>query len=74
MVWTTYYLSLIDWSQISIPYAVIRLVTGMAIFSLVEYILHRFLFHSENYLPNNRLVRYLHFILHGIHHMLPVDP
>jgi 4-hydroxysphinganine ceramide fatty acyl 2-hydroxylase len=47
---------------------------GVFSFTLVEYILHRFVFHSERWLPNNRIVRYLHYTLHGIHHMLPNDP
>ena len=32
------------------------------------------MFHSEKWLPNSRIVRYLHYTLHGIHHMLPNDP
>jgi 4-hydroxysphinganine ceramide fatty acyl 2-hydroxylase len=49
-------------------------VAGLLVFSLIEYCLHRFVFHSEWWLPDNRLVRYLHFFTHGIHHMLPNDP
>jgi len=51
--------------------------TGIFFFSLVEYLMHRFLFHSEKYLPDNflgRPLRYLHFVLHGIHHTIPFDP
>ena len=47
---------------------------GVFTFSLLEYVLHRFVFHSEKWLPNSRIVRYLHYTLHGIHHMLPNDP
>lgn len=50
------------------------LVVGILIWSLAEYTLHRFLFHSEKWMPDVRIVRYLHFILHGIHHFLPIDP
>lgn len=47
---------------------------GVLLFTLTEYVLHRFIFHAEWYLPDIRIIRMLHFFLHGIHHMLPNDP
>ena len=58
----------------SLPLSVLTAVIGFLFFTLTEYCLHRFVFHSESYLPNSKLVRYLHYIMHGIHHMLPNDP
>jgi len=46
---------------------------GIAVWTLIEYILHRFLFHLDYYLPDNRVGLTLHFLLHGIHHYLPMD-
>lgn len=46
---------------------------GLFLWTLVEYILHRFLFHLDKFLPNNRVALTLHFALHGIHHYLPMD-
>ncbi|KAI0018247.1 inositolphosphorylceramide-B C-26 hydroxylase [Xylariomycetidae sp. FL0641] len=46
---------------------------GLFIWTLVEYILHRCLFHLDYYLPDNRVGLTLHFLLHGIHHYLPMD-
>ncbi|KAI9753444.1 MAG: ATP-dependent RNA helicase dbp6 [Chaenotheca gracillima] len=46
---------------------------GLAMWTLVEYILHRGLFHVDGYLPNNRVAITGHFLLHGIHHYLPMD-
>ncbi|TAQ84166.1 hypothetical protein B7494_g7511 [Chlorociboria aeruginascens] len=46
---------------------------GLFLWTLVEYILHRFLFHLDYYLPDNRVALTLHFLLHGIHHYLPMD-
>jgi 4-hydroxysphinganine ceramide fatty acyl 2-hydroxylase len=46
---------------------------GFSIWSLLEYILHRFLFHLDYYLPDNRVGLSMHFLLHGIHHYLPMD-
>ncbi|KAF3199195.1 fatty acid alpha-hydroxylase [Orbilia oligospora] len=47
--------------------------SGVAIWTLVEYVLHRFLFHLDEYLPDNNVAITLHFLLHGIHHYLPMD-
>jgi 4-hydroxysphinganine ceramide fatty acyl 2-hydroxylase len=46
---------------------------GLFLWSLVEYILHRCLFHVDKYLPDNRVGITAHFLLHGIHHYLPMD-
>ncbi|KAK3683902.1 inositolphosphorylceramide-B C-26 hydroxylase [Podospora appendiculata] len=46
---------------------------GLSLWSLIEYILHRFLFHLDYYLPDNRVGITAHFLLHGIHHYLPMD-
>ncbi|CAK4032121.1 Ceramide very long chain fatty acid hydroxylase SCS7 [Lecanosticta acicola] len=48
-------------------------LTGLFLWTLVEYCLHRFLFHLDDYLPDNRVFITLHFLLHGIHHYLPMD-
>lgn len=47
--------------------------TGVGIWTLVEYTLHRCLFHLDYYLPDNRVGITAHFLLHGIHHYLPMD-
>lgn len=46
---------------------------GFGLWSLIEYVLHRFLFHLDEWLPDNRVGLTLHFLLHGIHHYLPMD-
>jgi 4-hydroxysphinganine ceramide fatty acyl 2-hydroxylase len=55
-------------------YYVLMAIAGLLMWTFTEYCLHRFIFHSEKHLFDNRLLRYLHFILHGIHHMMPIDP
>ncbi|KAI8625449.1 inositolphosphorylceramide-B C-26 hydroxylase [Xylariaceae sp. FL1651] len=52
---------------------VISWLFGLFIWTLVEYILHRCLFHLDYYLPDNRVAITLHFLLHGVHHYLPMD-
>jgi 4-hydroxysphinganine ceramide fatty acyl 2-hydroxylase len=46
---------------------------GVFLWTFFEYVLHRFLFHAEKYLPDNRVGITTHFLLHGIHHYLPMD-
>lgn len=46
---------------------------GLFTWTLIEYGLHRFLFHLDEYLPDHQLAFTLHFLLHGVHHYLPMD-
>ncbi|KAJ2968130.1 hypothetical protein NQ176_g9327 [Zarea fungicola] len=46
---------------------------GLFLWTLIEYGMHRFLFHLDGYLPDNRVFITLHFLLHGIHHYVPMD-
>ncbi|KAJ5945245.1 hypothetical protein N7516_005413 [Penicillium verrucosum] len=46
---------------------------GVCLWTLIEYLMHRFLFHIDHWLPDNRVGLTLHFLLHGIHHYLPMD-
>jgi 4-hydroxysphinganine ceramide fatty acyl 2-hydroxylase len=48
-------------------------VFGCIVWTILEYTLHRFLFHLDFYLPDNGVAITLHFLLHGIHHYLPMD-
>ncbi|KAJ1659442.1 fatty acid alpha-hydroxylase [Dispira simplex] len=49
------------------------MVLGLVLWSLLEYVLHRFVFHIEKLLPDHPLALTLHFTLHGVHHYLPMD-
>ena len=46
---------------------------GCFIWTLLEYGLHRFLFHIDEWLPDHNVAILLHFLLHGIHHYVPMD-
>ncbi|KDN37932.1 putative SCS7-required for hydroxylation of ceramide [Tilletiaria anomala UBC 951] len=48
-------------------------ILGIFIWTLLEYSLHRFLFHIDDLLPDRPFFLMLHFLLHGIHHYLPMD-
>ena len=57
-------------SRLSILVIAMLFVIGMLIWSLVEYIIHRWLFHYE---PRTPIGKKLHFIVHGVHHDHPND-
>ncbi|KAF2168220.1 hypothetical protein M409DRAFT_21661 [Zasmidium cellare ATCC 36951] len=59
--------------HLSFPALVAYWIVGLCIWTIVEYGLHRCLFHLDYYLPDNRVALTLHFLLHGIHHYLPMD-
>lgn len=44
---------------------------GFLVWTLTEYILHRFVFHFEGEGP---IIQRLHFLIHGLHHADPIDP
>lgn len=46
---------------------------GMFVWTFIEYGLHRFLFHLDDWLPEHNIFFTLHFLLHGVHHYLPMD-
>ena len=46
---------------------------GVVAWTLVEYSLHRFLFHLDDKLPDHHLFIVLHFTFHGVHHYFPMD-
>ncbi|KAG8681508.1 fatty acid alpha-hydroxylase, partial [Ceratobasidium sp. 395] len=48
-------------------------LVGNVIWTILEYTLHRFLFHIDEVLPDRPFFLMLHFLLHGIHHYLPMD-
>jgi sterol desaturase/sphingolipid hydroxylase (fatty acid hydroxylase superfamily) len=45
-------------------------VAGILVWTLLEYVIHRYVFH---YQPKTRLGRQLHFVVHGVHHDYPQD-
>jgi 4-hydroxysphinganine ceramide fatty acyl 2-hydroxylase len=46
---------------------------GNIIWTILEYVMHRFLFHIDEFLPDTPTFILLHFLMHGIHHYLPMD-
>jgi hypothetical protein len=44
---------------------------GNFIWTVLEYVFHRFLFHVDELLPDHPYALTLHFLMHGVHHYLP---
>jgi 4-hydroxysphinganine ceramide fatty acyl 2-hydroxylase len=44
--------------------------SGVLFWTLFEYALHRYVFHFE---PEDRFLKRIHFLIHGIHHAYPRD-
>lgn len=48
-------------------------IFGLFLWTLVEYLMHRCLFHLDDHLPEHQIFFTLHFLMHGVHHFLPMD-
>ncbi|MCW3089612.1 MAG: fatty acid hydroxylase [Ferruginibacter sp.] len=56
--------------HIGIPAFALYFLGGLVVWTITEYILHRFVFH---YQPTSEFGKKLHFIFHGVHHDYPRD-
>jgi 4-hydroxysphinganine ceramide fatty acyl 2-hydroxylase len=54
--------------------AACSLAVGVAVWTWLEYVLHRFVFHLDEAVQFSWWSITLHFLLHGVHHKLPQDP
>ncbi len=57
-------------SQLSVLWIAGYFALGLFIWTLTEYVLHRFVFH---WMPPGKIGARLHFIFHGVHHDYPSD-
>jgi sterol desaturase/sphingolipid hydroxylase (fatty acid hydroxylase superfamily) len=53
---------------------ILSIFLGIFVWSFTEYLLHRGIFHFDDPLPDHPFFLWLHFIIHGIHHTIPMDP
>jgi len=56
--------------NIAISLGLLLVVGGLLIFTLIEYLVHRFLYHSDENYEENKNWQYL---VHGIHHVHPKE-
>ena len=66
-----YMLYLSIWQhQLSVLNIITLIILGIFIWTITEYMLHRFVFHFQ---PKSKIGEKLHFIFHGVHHDYPSD-
>src|SRR5437764_5927542 len=56
--------------NLSIPAVTGLFLLGVLLWTLPEYLIHRYIFHYE---PKTRLGKRLHYVIHGVHHYYPND-
>jgi sterol desaturase/sphingolipid hydroxylase (fatty acid hydroxylase superfamily) len=61
----------VAWGTASIGAAIGLLLAGLLVWSLFEYVMHRFLFHLE---MRSGIGQHVIFVMHGNHHVEPGDP
>ncbi len=75
LVWTPVVFALIWYSSqvehLSWALVVTYGALGFVSWTLLEYVVHRFLFHFES---ENPKLKQIHILIHGLHHMDPIDP
>jgi hypothetical protein len=57
--------------QMSLASVALLGACGFFLWTLVEYLLHRYFFHLEGESP---FIQRMHFLIHGLHHDDPQDP
>ena len=69
-----YYMTMFE-NSVALDFAIV--VFGMLFWTIQEYLMHRFLFHGEDYwlkkLPHTGLWFMIHYTFHGTHHAFPQD-
>jgi len=56
--------------QLSFVAVAALFLLGILLWTLIEYLIHRYIFHYE---PKTRWGKQLHFVVHGVHHDYPND-
>src|SRR5881394_2784909 len=66
-----YMLSVSVWHRhLPVATVVLLFLLGILLWTLLEYLIHRYIFHYE---PKTRVGKRLHFVVHGVHHDYPQD-
>ena len=69
LFWYPFAFTLLSWSELESTWMTLFVFAcGMFAWTLYEYILHRFVFHCEWWLPDCSYIFIFHFFIHGIHH------
>lgn len=60
-------------STASISASILAFAAGLFVWTFFEYSVHRLVFHLDDLVPDAPFALLLHFLLHGIHHKIPMD-
>lgn len=66
-----YFLFFVNHGDLTVTGQIVLFAGGVILWTLMEYVIHRFVFH---YHPSSDLGQKVHFLVHGIHHDYPRDP
>ncbi len=70
--WSYFIINHLLGNELDFVSTVFYLLAGVVNWTLLEYSIHRFAFHGEDkWLPDHRIGKMAHFLLHGIHHAFP---
>jgi sterol desaturase/sphingolipid hydroxylase (fatty acid hydroxylase superfamily) len=58
------------YNKCSVQYGTLFVLIGILLWTILEYIIHRFIFH---YMPSSENGKKIHFLVHGVHHDYPRD-
>lgn len=62
--------TLLAGNSVSLINKIVYFILGLLFFTLIEYLMHRFLYHSG---PDYKDERYWQYKVHGVHHEFPTD-
>jgi sterol desaturase/sphingolipid hydroxylase (fatty acid hydroxylase superfamily) len=60
----------LKYSHLDMPTTAALYIMGLFVWTLLEYFLHRFIFHIDDYFP---FMKRFHYMVHGVHHENPRD-
>ncbi len=60
-------------SDLTLTHILTLLLLGVLLWTVIEYTLHRFLFHMDTFMPPSPIFYTVQFLLHGVHHKTPAD-
>lgn len=67
------YNAMLAFENLNLMQVIICVILGMCLWTFLEYFLHRFIFHLELWIPDNRYLYTIHYVIHGVHHAFPME-
>jgi 4-hydroxysphinganine ceramide fatty acyl 2-hydroxylase len=58
---------------LSLSFTLFLMAFGFLVWTFLEYVLHRFLFHIAESMVRSKWTIVMHYLLHGVHHHMPTD-